>query len=543
MAGIKINDLPALGRDLASTDLFEMSLAGGTGSRKITGQEIMNTSKLNIGTTPIVSGTVGRVLFEGTGNVVQESANLFWDNTNGRLGIGTATPAYKLDVLGVIKTSSIYGKGDGTSDRYFAFDLEKPTGAIPSIVFGAYDNNATRYLAIGGEAGSSKYATQYLYFFTGATNTTVAGTRAMSILPSGNIICGSGITDAGFKLDVNGTAIFRSNITLNSNALYIGANSAMSLSTASSDIYLSNGNTSRKIIFDLTGSGQFQFNNGNVLIGTTSDNGFKLDVNGTARVQGNLTAIGAIGSVIEHTALTNYNGFGGFQLNVSGGIERAFVKLQPNSGEFKIGTALGGGYFLTLHSAGSEAMRVFTTGNVAINTTTDAGYKLDVNGTARVQGNVTVTGTNISISNAAMSIDSNVGTGIFNLINNGGSAGNTRMSLGGVTYFNIYQPISAASGITSGTINTITTPITYAWASGTASPNLFQLNPNYNFTGTYTGTARGFYYNPTLTSIVGLTHFAFHSTSGRIRFENLPTSPVGLNAGDLYNNLGVLMIV
>jgi hypothetical protein len=37
---------------------------------------------ITIGTTAITSGTVGRVLFEGTGNVVQESANLFWDNTN-----------------------------------------------------------------------------------------------------------------------------------------------------------------------------------------------------------------------------------------------------------------------------------------------------------------------------------------------------------------------------------------------------------------------------------------------------------------------------
>lgn len=37
----KINDLTPLGRNLDPTDLLEMSLAGGTGSRKITGEEII----------------------------------------------------------------------------------------------------------------------------------------------------------------------------------------------------------------------------------------------------------------------------------------------------------------------------------------------------------------------------------------------------------------------------------------------------------------------------------------------------------------------
>lgn len=98
------------------------------------------------------------------------------------------------------------------------------------------------------------------------------------------------------------------------------------------------------------------------------------------------TLSGPIGSVIQHTSLTNYIGFGGFQLNVSGGLERAFAKLNPDSGEFKIGTT-GSGYFTTIHTGGVERLRVFSsTGNVSIGTTTDAGFKLDVNGTARVSG-------------------------------------------------------------------------------------------------------------------------------------------------------------
>ena len=47
---------------------------------------------ITIGSTAIASGVVGRVLFEGAGNVVQESSSLFWDATNNRLGIGTSSP-------------------------------------------------------------------------------------------------------------------------------------------------------------------------------------------------------------------------------------------------------------------------------------------------------------------------------------------------------------------------------------------------------------------------------------------------------------------
>jgi hypothetical protein len=54
---------------------------------------------ITVGTTPILSGVQGRVLFEGSGNVVQEDAGLFWDNVNKRLGVG-ATPntSTRLDV-------------------------------------------------------------------------------------------------------------------------------------------------------------------------------------------------------------------------------------------------------------------------------------------------------------------------------------------------------------------------------------------------------------------------------------------------------------
>jgi len=45
--------------------------------------------------------TPGSVLFAGAGGLIsQDNSNLFWDNTNKRLGIGTSSPSQKLDVQG-----------------------------------------------------------------------------------------------------------------------------------------------------------------------------------------------------------------------------------------------------------------------------------------------------------------------------------------------------------------------------------------------------------------------------------------------------------
>ena len=52
--------------------------------------QITPKSGITIGSTAIASGTVGRVFFQGTGNVVQQDAGLSWDNTNKKLTIGNS---------------------------------------------------------------------------------------------------------------------------------------------------------------------------------------------------------------------------------------------------------------------------------------------------------------------------------------------------------------------------------------------------------------------------------------------------------------------
>ena len=344
------------GSNLASTDLLEISelVSGSYVTKSITGQEIIDSipipsSGITIGTTAITSGTVGRVLFEGTGNVVQESSGLTYNDTTkvftltgpigsaiqhtaltnyndfggfqlnvsggterafmklqpnsgefkigttagggyfttihsggvervrvfsatGNIGINTTTDAgYKLDVNGTARVSG---------NAHFGTGVAVTVGTDQVISMRSSTTTARFYLQNSGTGTNSLSGVSFdlsnsIFEITnrqssGTTAFVTNGAERMRVASTGNVLINT-TTDAGYKLDVNGTAIFRSNITLNSNALYIGTNSAMQLYTANSDIYIDNGNTSRKIIFNLAGSGQFQFNNGNVLVGTTSN--------------------------------------------------------------------------------------------------------------------------------------------------------------------------------------------------------------------------------------------------------------------------------
>lgn len=151
---------------------------------------------ITIGTTAITSGTVGRVLFEGTGNVVQESANLFWDNTNGRLGIG-GTPTSPLHIKGIDNNTLNI---DNAGTRYTTATLS---------------NNGT-----GKAQWTFDNTTNLVYFGPYSTNGGLVlrsnGTDRMTIFGSTGNIGINTTTDAGFKLDVNGTARFVGNVSLGS---------------------------------------------------------------------------------------------------------------------------------------------------------------------------------------------------------------------------------------------------------------------------------------------------------------------------------------
>lgn len=66
----------------------------------------------------------------------------------------------------------------------------------------------------------------------------------------------------------------------------------------------------------------------------------------------------------------------------------------------------------------------------------------------------------------------------------------------------------------------------FAVSSGTASFTPLLINTIYNTTGTYSGTVIGIDYNPTLTSTVGMTHYAMRINSGVVAFKGSSTTSI-----------------
>lgn len=247
----------------------------------------------------------------------------------------------------------------------------------------------------------------------------------------------------------------------------------------------------------------------NIGIGTASP-GAKLDISTNA---GRLR-------ITQNTAGSTLNGleFAAYNSTVLGGL-----LFNQSTGEVRLSTISS--YFPTIYSNGAEVLRIPTSGNVLINTTTDSGYKLDVNGTARVitslqvgnftpgvagaastiltQGRISASG-GITFYNPAAGDNQDVGfkaggNGVAIYINNGiiGSFGGYGASLNPL--------LSLSSGFNP--------------SSGTGNKTVFSLTPTYQTSGTFSGGITGILYNPALSTLTGVTyHRAIETVSGDVIF-------------------------
>jgi len=335
------------------------TLVSGTNIKTINGASVLGSgdlvvggsTTLAVGTTPITSGTVGRVLFEGTGNVLQESANFFWDNTNSRLGIGTATPASTLDVTGTARVSSsltalssatiggttLLGTAifqvNGTN-KLVNYNSSYLSGSFYTYqAFGGWDaygadSAAGTILAIGG------YRASQWVGITFHSN----GSERMRVATGGNVLIGT-TTDAGFKLDVNGTARVSGQLSLSS------ATPAIQLG---GDLTISNTPyPSRSIVIDILNS------NINLLAGGFGEGMFiggRLTSSRTATTYVTPNGLNAVGSSL----ITPYDNNGNVSIQASNNGNRSIVlKGLGGSGAVLIGnitTGNGTGYSAILQA-------------------------------------------------------------------------------------------------------------------------------------------------------------------------------------------------
>jgi hypothetical protein len=178
----------------------------------------------------------------------------------------------------------------------------------------------------------------------------------------------------------------------------------------------------------------------------------------------------------------------------------------------------------TTSSALTTKLQVRPNGNVLIGTTTDSGYKLDVNGTVRLStiyfNSVATTG-NISATSSSLEFNAPTSFGVFNFNCSGGGR---RVSINGTASDTVGNDLLSIPFVVQNTTGV------------NRNFSMLNVNPTINNTSGYTGTVRGLYYNPTITSLVGTTHRAIETTAGDVLFG---TSGTGLFWNNTNNRLGI----
>jgi hypothetical protein len=340
------------------------------------------------------------------GGLTVDTNTLFVDATNNKVGVGTLVPFDTLNVSGssapgISITSTTFTQSSAGRASLSLLRLNTATNAFIGwdLLKDVNDTLAIRYL-----------------------NSAAAAQENVRLWTNGNVTIQSGgtFTDAGYRLDVNGsTRIKGAGSTGATNALIIENSASTNILTISNDgfatmqyldavNYLSISNIRSRntngIVFQNSASTVFMkfHNTGNFSINTTTDAGYKLDVNGTARVFSTASAfhlLSGVGSTSTATSTVKVDTIGGFfkaygsgfsvgslASKVAFGPDGAngivvFSNAQDSSGSTGTISLRGGGYdtpaeMLFIDKTGSK----FTNGTVIIggsSTNTSAIFQID----------------------------------------------------------------------------------------------------------------------------------------------------------------------
>jgi hypothetical protein len=364
---------------LASTDTLgtvtSVAASGGTTGLTFSGSPITTSGTLTLGGTLAVANggtgtttafTAGSVVFAGASGVYsQDNANLFWDNTNDRLGIGTASPQAKLHLL---DTNAVYIQLTDSADG--ASRVGQNGTAMTFGVDGANGTTERMRIDSSGNVG------------IGVTPSAWSSMRAVQVGTAASFNGGSGYNDAF----ITSNAYFDGTDWryINSNPAYynsIGGAAAARWYTSAS------GTAGNAITFTQAMAIDV---NGNIAMGTGgafSISGTKLSITNPAASNTYVSIYGGAGSTNGGILLggNNAENFANVFWNTSSNLLQ--IAATPVSSAIKFDTA------------GSERMRIDASGNLLVGTTA-AVEKLTIgNGSAAAAGiNLRTTQTDFIIS-------------------------------------------------------------------------------------------------------------------------------------------------
>jgi hypothetical protein len=283
-----------------------LSPASGTGNITLGGT--LNVASGGTGTS--TAFTTGSVVFAGTSGVYsQDNANLFWDNANDRLGIGTTSPATTLDVNGEASFGNEIKTGNGVTTGGCSIELGGlRTGDGNSFIdfhsTSGTDNEA-RIIRTSGVNGSFAISNTG----TGDFNITNASTGNINLnsIGAGNILLSTTNAER-MRIDSSGNVGIGTSSPTAKLHSYSTTGAPLTVDVSSgnpSNIQFSQNGTTKWFIRNLDTSNAFSFydatagaermridSSGNVGIGTTSPAG-RLDI--TQATNGSAFVVNALG--------------------------------------------------------------------------------------------------------------------------------------------------------------------------------------------------------------------------------------------------------
>jgi len=337
---------------------------------------------------------------------------------------------------------TLYGGLTGTSASFSGLTtITGSTTASSGIARGA-NITSTLIASANGDTLVGLYINPT--FTNGAfTNVTNYAARISGILAGVTQYMTTGASETAHYLEListtstNGYVNFRRNGSINGLTAYqlsnhgSGTSAQLSYDSGTGETLLT---TTQFLSFatnSITGMQMFRTTR-NVLLqngGTFTDAGYRLDVNGTARVSNLLTATAGISSA---DTITSGNG-----------TVNTYMTFASTSGI--IGTSSNHG--LQIRTNNIERVRIFTNGNVAINSSIDNGQ-----GTLQVSGNIYVTG--IGAAGSTYTVSSTLSTAYYHVFT--GAAGQT-----------LTLPSPASNNVQYVIINNTANTVTVAAATST----------------------------------------------------------------------------